>query len=79
MVNHIALHNLQDSFLLVQEFITAGMPKISTVYTNLMEDHKASNEYNKLEGEELILMNMTLQSYYGEESIFLIGKSPMHI
>ena len=39
-VNHIAPTDLQDVFLLVQEFDTVGMPEISSNYTNLLEDQK---------------------------------------
>jgi len=49
ILSHITLHNLQDSFLLVHKF-TLRFPAITTGFTNLLEDQKASNEYSKFQG-----------------------------
>ena len=66
IVSHVALNHLQDYFLLVQEF-TLGFPSVNTSCTNLLEDQKASNEFGVFEGEDLIVLNMDLQSKYAKE------------
>ena len=64
--SHIVLNDLQDSFLLVQNF-TAGFPSVNTSFTNLLEDQKASNDSGDSKGAALILLNTNLQSKYAKE------------
>ena len=63
IVSHIVLNDLQDSFLLVQNF-TAGFPSVNTSFTKILQDQKASNDSGDSKGAALILLNMNLQSKY---------------
>jgi len=74
IVSHIVLNDLQDSFLLVQNF-TAGFPSVNSSYTNLLEDQKALNNSGDASGAALILINMKLQSKYAKE--YLISDRPI--